>query len=161
MLHPRVRLQFIVSVILIISAFIGVVLTQIQSHGAWKYWRYVSIFFAAISMWLTWHLHVMGWKERATTIWHELAHWAGVILCIQMIAFFVHIGLESRYLGSITALLILSLGTYLAGVNMEVSYVVVGIVLALFSAALAFFAEYMYAILIPLKIGAQNKRHYS
>lgn len=152
MFHPRIKLQFVLFLVLIILAFIGVILTQVESSGAWWYWRYIAVAYAILSLAQSWYVQRMGWKESAITIWHEIAHWLGVIFCIQMLSFFVSIGLESRFLVSIQALLFLALGTYLAGIYIDAVFIIVGIVLAIFAGVIAFLQEYLYAIMIPLLV---------
>lgn len=138
--------------LMLLMGFIGLVLTTIEKEGAWSYWRWTAVAYAAISLGLSWHLKKSGWKKEVVTVWQELLHWAGLMLAIWLISYVVHIGLQNRFEASIEVLILLALTTYLAGVYIEVSFIPIGILLGFFAAGIAFFDEYLYGILIPLTV---------
>ncbi len=65
---------------------------------------------------LSWHVKKKGWRTTLVTLWHEAAHWAGLIASIFIAAYFVRIGMIGRFEASLLTLLLLALATYLAGV---------------------------------------------
>ena len=61
-------------------------------------------------------------------------------------------GLIGRFEASLLTLLLLSLATYLAGIYIETSLVLIGIMLGGFAMGIAFLDEYLYNILLPMTI---------
>ncbi len=146
------QLRIIAALVLIILGFIGVIITDIVKDGAWKYWQFLCAVYALISLLLSWHFKRKKWKKSALTVWHELAHWAGLIGAIFVVSYFVEIGLVSRFIASLLALLLLTLATYLAGIYIEGTLIFVSIILGIFALGIAFSAQYLYSILLPLTI---------
>jgi uncharacterized membrane protein YfcA len=148
------QLRIIAALVMIILGFIGVIITDIVKDGAWKYWQFLCIVYALISFLLSWHAKKKRWKTSTLTLWHELAHWIGLIGAIFIVSYFVEIGLVSRFIASLLALLLLTLATYLAGVYIETTLIFVGAILGIFALGIAFTAQYLYSILLPLTIAA-------
>ncbi len=146
------KLRLIVALVMVILGFIGVVLTDIKKDGAWKYWRALCIIYTIISLALSWHLKKQGWKTSLFTLWHELAHWAGLIGAIFIASYFVDIGLIGRFEASIVILLLLALATYLVGIYTEATFIFIGIMLAGFAAAIAFLDAYLYNLILPITL---------
>jgi hypothetical protein len=151
---PAIKLRLIVALLMLALGFIGVIVTDIKRDGAWDYWRFLCIFYALISLGLSWGLRKKGWKTTVLTIWHEVAHWAGLFAAIFICSYFVRIGLISRFEASLLTLLLLAFATYLAGIYTEPTLILIGIVLGSFAAMLGFLDEYLYNILLPITIVA-------
>ena len=151
---PQIRARIIITSTMLLLGFIGIIFTDIFRDGAWQYWRILTLVYALLSLSLNVYLRQKGWKVTAVTLWHELAHWLGLLLCISLISFMVQLGLMSRFLASMQILVLLVLCTYLVGVYIEASFIPIGIVLGLFAAGIALFAEYLYAIIILLALVA-------
>ena len=67
-------------------AFLGVAITDIRTTGGWDYWKWVVPVYAMLALWLSWHVKRQKQTINPITIWHELLHWAGLILCIFMVS---------------------------------------------------------------------------
>lgn len=148
------QLRIIAALVMLILGFIGVIVTDLIKDGAWTYWQFLCAVYAVMSLVLSWHVKRKGWKTTVLTIWHELAHWAGLIGAIFVVSYFVGIGLVSRFIASLLTLLLLSLATYLAGIYIETTLIFVGAILGIFALGIAFTAVYLYSILLPLTIVA-------
>jgi hypothetical protein len=146
------KLRFAVALLMLALGFLGVVLTDIESDGAWHYWRALAVIYAALSLALSLYLKHQGLKASLFTIWHEIAHWLGLILAISVVSYFVNIGLISRFVASLQILPLLALATYLAGIYIEMSFIPIGISLGCFAVGIAFLDQYLYNILIPLTL---------
>ena len=53
--HPW-KSRFIVSIILLVLAFLGLIITDVTKDGGWIYWRIITPIFAIVSLWLSWYL---------------------------------------------------------------------------------------------------------
>lgn len=146
------KLRIIAGLLMLAGGFLGVIITDIRKDGAWDYWRFLCVFYAVVSLLLSWHLKKKGWKTTLLTVWHELAHWAGLIAAIFICSYFVGVGLIGRFEASLLTLLLLALATYLAGIYIEASLILISLVLGGFAIGLAFLDEYLYNIILPLTI---------
>ena len=150
--HPW-KIRFIVSLLLLILGFVGLVITDIQKDGGWFYWRLITPIYALLSLWMSWYLHP---KDEFTfsEIWHEMLHWFGLILAIYLLSKFVSIGLVGRFEAGLMALSMLALTTFLAGIYIEVTFIFIGLLLGFFAYCVAFLNQYLYAIVLPIVVVA-------
>lgn len=146
------KIRLIIALIMLALGFIGVIVTDIKKEGGWYYWRILAVIYALLSLGLSWHLKKRGWKTTLINIGHEIAHWAGLIGAIFIASYFVQVGMIGRFEASLLTLLLLALATYLAGIYIETTMLVIGIMLGAFAAAIAFVDEYLYNILLPLTL---------
>jgi hypothetical protein len=146
------KVRLFVALLMLTLGFFGVVVTDIRRDGAWNYWKYLAIAYAVLSLALSWHLKKNGWRTSLLTLWHEIAHWAGLIAAVYTASYLVHIGMIGRFEASLLILLLLALATYLAGIYIETSFLFIGVILGGFAAAIAFVDEYLYNILLPLTL---------
>lgn len=149
-----IKLRLVIAFVLLTLSFIGVIITDIKKDGAWEYWRFLCVVFACLSLALSWHLRRKGWKTPLFTLWHELAHWIGLLGGIFVASYFVRIGFIGRFEASLLILLLLALATYLVGVYTEPTFILLGIILGVFAAGLAFLDAYLYNIILPLTLVA-------
>lgn len=151
--HPwKARLG--VGLVMLTLAFLGMVTTDVHSTGGWEYWKWVVPIYALLALWLSWY--VKRSKETVTpiTLWHEVLHWAGLILAIFLVSHLSHLGTISRFVAGIFQLILLSFAVFLAGVYIEPIFLLIGLALAILAMATAMFVQYIYAIAIPLLIAA-------
>lgn len=150
--HPW-KARFIVSAIMLLLAFLGMVVTDVRSKGGWDYWKWVVPVYALLALWLSWYVRRQKETISPITLGHEVAHWAGVVASVFLVSFLVHLGTISRFIAGIFDLTLLSLGVFLAGIYIEVTFIFVGIVLGVLAAMSAFVIQYLYAIILPIIIG--------
>ena len=151
--HPW-RARVIVTLLMVILGFIGLVITDISKVHAWTYWRLMVPVFAILCLGLSWYLRKGQHVVRITTIWHEILHWIGLGLSVYLVDLFVRIGIMGRFEAALMVLTLLSLTTFLAGLYVDVTFVAIGILLGAFVAGAAYLEEYLYSIFLPITLGA-------
>lgn len=151
--HPW-KARLIVGFIMLALAFLGIVMTDIQTTGGWNYWKWIVPIFAILALWLSWYVKRQKQIVSPIKIWHELLHWLGLILAIFLVSYLEKIGNVSRFVAGIFHLILLSLTVFIAGIYIETVFIFVGIVLGIFALLTAVFIQYLYAIAIPIIIGA-------
>lgn len=151
--HPW-KARLIVGLIMLILAFIGLVITDVAKGAAWTYLWIISIVFAGLCLGLSWYLRHHDQKLGWSTIWHELFHWFGMVIAIFLVSRFVSIGIVGRFEAALMVMTLLSFSTFLAGVYIDLTFVVIGIVLGLFTFSSAYLAEYLYTIMLPIAVAA-------
>jgi hypothetical protein len=150
--HPW-KARFIVGLVMIVLAFIGMVLTDVRKEGGWDYWKWMVPVYAILALWLSWYVKRGMQTIRVITMWHEVLHWVGLILAIFLVAHLVQLGIISRFIAGIFHLILLSLALFLAGIYIEPTFIVIGIILGFFGLFTAIFVQNMYVIAVPILIG--------
>ena len=149
----RWKIRFIVSLLLLILGFLGLIVTDVFKDGGWLYWRIITPVYALLSLWMSWYLRD---KEdfSFSDLWHEILHWFGLILAIYLLSKFVSIGVMGRFEAGLVALSMLALTTFLAGIYIEVTFIFIGLILGFFAYGVAFLNQYLYVIILPIVIVA-------
>ncbi len=147
--HPW-EARLVVSLIMLVLAFIGLVITQVHSTGSFDYWKWVIPIYAFLALWLSWYVRKQMQVLKPVSLWHELLHWLGLIATVLLVSLFVNIGIISRFIAGLFDLTLLSLTLFIAGIYIEITFVFVGIILGVFAFLVAFVAQYLYAFLIPV-----------
>ncbi|MEN9343397.1 MAG: hypothetical protein RLZZ453_184 [Chlamydiota bacterium] len=151
--HPW-KARLAVGLIMLMLALVGIIITDIHREGGWDYWRFVVPIYALLALGLSFYIKRTKETISPITLWHELLHWAGVIGAVLLVSYLVQLGTVGRFIAGIFQLIILGLGLFLAGIYIEVLFIVVGITLAGCALITAALIQYLYAIVVPLLIGA-------
>jgi hypothetical protein len=151
--HPW-RARIVIAVFMLALAFIGIVVTNLQIEGGWNYWRWVVPIYALLSLWLSWYMRRQMQTIAPYTLLHELCHWICVLISVYITSLYVHLGILSRLSAGLIQLNLLSLGVFLAGVYIERSMLIIGLVLAALAIFSAILTQYLYLIMIPLTLAA-------
>jgi hypothetical protein len=130
---------------MLVAGFAAIAASDVSASGSRLYWTILVVAFGAIALAADWHHSGRGAIDaRAST--RIILHWFGVFVTVQLVYYFVASG---RFANADTGLangLILALGTFLAGVHGTWRLVIIGIALALATAAVAFVEEYLWVL---------------
>jgi hypothetical protein len=137
---------------MLVLAFLGMVITDIRTEGGWDYWRWVVPVYAILALWLSWYVKRKQHPINSITIGHELLHWIGLICAIFLVSHLVQLGTISRFIAGIFHLILLGLAVFLAGIYIEHTFILIGIILGVFALLTAITVQYMYAFIIPIII---------
>lgn len=151
--HPW-KARLIVGIIMLFLAFLGMVFTDVFSTGGWDYWKWMVGIYALLALWLSWYVRRQRETISPITLGHELLHWVGVVAAVFLVSYYVYLGIISRFVAGIIDLTILSLGVFIAGVYIESTFILIGVVLGVLAVLSAVVAEYLYAFVLPILIGA-------
>ncbi|MCK4934823.1 MAG: hypothetical protein KAR79_04470 [Simkaniaceae bacterium] len=146
--HPWIA-RLIIAMTMLVLSLIGLIISDIYQDGSWNYWRIMVPVFAALCLWLSWYLRRAQHQIAPIKIWQEIAHWFGLFLAAYLISLFVHVGIFGRFEGGLIVITLLALTTFIAGVYIEVTFAIIGLMLGAFSLAAAFLQMYLYSIMIP------------
>ncbi|MDX8431403.1 MAG: hypothetical protein SNF33_06360 [Candidatus Algichlamydia australiensis] len=149
--HPW-RMRFIVGLTMIILSLVGLISSTLRQDGAWNYWRIMVPIYAGMCIFLSWYLRSKSESLSVVKIWHEILHWAGLLLSVYLVSLFVEQGLIERFGGSLAVLTLLAFALFTAGIYIEISFMLIGGLLGLFSVGAGVIAEYLYTIIVPLGI---------
>lgn len=152
--HPKhpFRARAIVALIMLALSFIGLVITDIKRQGALTYWQVMVPVFAILCLGLSVYIRQTVDVIRPISIWHEVLHWIGLGGSVCLVWFYVHIGTIGRFEAGLFVLTLLALTTFLVGIYVDYSFLIIGLMLGFFAAAAAFVEEYLFSIMLPLTI---------
>ncbi|WP_420421111.1 hypothetical protein [Simkania sp.] len=150
--HHHWKMRLLVALIMLGLSFIGLIVSDLKQNGAWNYWRVMVPIFAILCLFLSWYLRRQKKIMTAATIWHELVQWVGLALSVYLVSIFVKIGLMGRFEAGLVALTLLALTIFIAGIYVEATFFLIGLLMGIFAAAAALMAAYVYTVMLPLTI---------
>lgn len=142
------------SVVLLVLSFVGIIVTDFIPGWALTYWSIMLPIFALICLWLSWVDYHDKRKFNGITLWHEFLHWAATLVAVYMIAVFVHSGLVSNITAGLFVLMLLALSTFIAGIYIDTTFMLIGALLGVFALSTVLFIKYLLIIAIPLSVAA-------
>jgi hypothetical protein len=128
----------------------GVAVTQIEHTGGKLYWVFLVGVYAAISLGRTWIKHRHDGLPMWSMLRHQVYHWVGTMVAINIVLWFEVQGITDRGPASDFSVLILALSCYLAGVHYSWPFMLLGGVLAIIAIGLGFLDQLsIFALAIP------------
>lgn len=150
-----INLDLLLLVVMLVLALVGVGVTQMEHAGGKLYWLFLVLVYAAISVARAWQ----GAKAHGRSIWPmiraQVLHWLGTLVAINIVLWFESADVAPRGAASDYTLLVLALSCYLAGVHFNLSYLLLGAVLAVAAVGLGYLDQLsLYAVIVPLAVVA-------
>lgn len=150
--HHHWKMRLLVGFLMLGLSFIGLIISDLRQNGAWNYWRVMVPVYAFLCIFLSWYLRRKQKIIKPTTILHELIQWLGLALSVYLVSIFVNIGLIGRFEAGLVVLTLLALTIFIAGIYVESTFFLIGLLLGIFAAAAAVMAAYLYTVMLPLTI---------
>ncbi|MEI8300254.1 MAG: hypothetical protein WCG10_01400 [Chlamydiota bacterium] len=151
LLYPW-KARFIVGTLIIILSFFGLVLTDLWQKTSWIYWRATAITSALLCLWLSWHLRKEFHSFSFTSLIRECFLWIAFLGSIFLLSLFVKVGVMGTFAAELSIVTMLAFTLLIAGIYIEPSLLITGIVLALFALGAAYLHLYLYTILLPIAV---------
>ena len=146
--HWKLRLG--TCILLIALSLVGMIITDFKPDASLTYWNIMIPVFALLCLWLSYVDYHDERRFIGMTLWHELLHWAATLAAVYMVASFVHAGIVSNITAGLIVLLILSLSTFLAGIYIDSTFMLIGLMLGLFTVTAVMFFTYLILVTIPI-----------
>jgi hypothetical protein len=141
----RVRISFVVwiAIAMTVLAVVGTGVTIADAASARRYWLFLVPVFGIMCIATAWY-HDGFSSEKAI---RQLLHWAAVGLTIVLdFAFLQGSGEQTAAATGLSSLLILALGCLLAGIHLEWTYAIVGLLLFSIFTIVALAQEYLILV---------------
>lgn len=149
-LKKRWKARLFVCVIMLFLAVVNIAFINFHFTGYWFYSQVLSVSYAILSIWLFWYLNRGNHQFSRSTVWRQIFHWIGLLAALYLIDLFVRSGIMSTLSASLVTLMMLALTIYLVGVYSDLTFVFIGIMLAIFVYCLAYVQAYLSIIMIPV-----------
>jgi hypothetical protein len=140
-----VTMAAILAAIMMLLALIGAGATLANVTWAEKYWLWLVPVFGAICTLAAW----LRTRTLDRTVIRQVLHWlaVGVTIAIDF-SFFRRSGEQTSIATGLSSLLILALGCLLAGIHLEWSFALVGLLLLATAIVVAVAQEYMALVIV-------------
>lgn len=148
LLPPTLRWGTVVAVIMIVLALIGVALTSSNSHHAVNYWIWLAPVYGILCIGTAWRRGSEGLKNDMSTVMQQILHWLGIGVAMFLEFTIRSTGEETATASAFNAVLILALGCYLAGIHLEGSFIIVGLLLTMIMVVIAKAEQYQWIIFV-------------
>jgi hypothetical protein len=146
------REPLIITMILSGAAIGGFALTDYDPQRASWYWVLILPVFAAVAVWHTWKsLRVEG-KTNWPLIRRQIYPWLALLIAIKVLFFLIYAGTFSGQAPGLVALLLVALTCTLVGINVDMVFILVGIVLTCAVIIAVQFRKYIWLLLIALAV---------
>src|SRR5262249_15524515 len=140
------KVAFIVAGVMVVLAMIGVSLADSGSAAAPVYWIALVPVFGVLCVGTAWtHHHSEG---RRVHVNRQVLHWLGGARALMLGFLLRKTGVESGEAAGLTALLLLALGSYLAGIHLEWMFVMVGLFLTLALFIVTYTQGYLWLFIV-------------
>lgn len=147
--HPRAWIMVTAAaVLMVLLALLGVGLTTTNRPMARTYWMVLVPVYGVLCVVTA---LIRGRHDPAANrymVARQFFHWLGVAIALALTFLIQGAGEESSQAAGLNALLLLAAGCYLAGVHLELQFVVVGLFLTLIMVIVARFEQYMWLIFL-------------
>ena len=153
------KLQFYALCGMLLLALVGMGLSQALEKGAWWYWLFVVVVYAALGLWRSTSKARKKDQAIRKMIGRELGHWAILLAFLGVVLLLERQEIITRPAASDISLLLLALTCCLAGVHFDWLLFIVGIVLTIMVVAMSTLEQYtlvLWVIMILVTIGAAS-----
>lgn len=145
----RWKVRIVVDIIMLVLAFIGLFIADTSPKSNWLYWRIVAPIYAILCIWLGWYMR-RNLKLSRRHILQDILLWVGLLVAFYLVSLLVSRGILGNLEAGLVALILLSLTTYIAGIFIESTFLLIGLSMAIFVVAAVFFQTQLSLIMLPV-----------
>jgi hypothetical protein len=136
--------------VVLVLTLIGVAYTSFTKRPTTAYWEFLVPVTGALCIWSGWR-SAREKKEELRLIWTQVAHWLAFFAAMNLLLLPSVQDMVNADATGLAILLLLALGTFVAGVHIPAWEVcVLGVVMALFVPAIAWIEEAALIVLLAL-----------
>jgi len=135
---------------LLLLATIGIGVTSFSARYGYWYWVAMLPLFGLTSLLAALSRARAHGRPVAPEVRSQLLHWVGALMALEIVYLLQTRGRISGDAGGLTALLVLSLATFLAGVHADWRFALMGILLGAATAGAALVEQFLWMGVIPV-----------
>lgn len=152
LVHSRIArfwLRELPYVIVLALTIFGVAYTSVSHQPLIGYWQFLAVAVGLVCVTTGW-LHIHDPKARFRMIWTQALHWVAFLVAMNIVLLAnVQLTLTATATG-LTLLMLLALGTFVAGVHVSWQICVLGLVMGLLVPAIAWLTQSALMLLLTL-----------
>jgi hypothetical protein len=152
LVHSRIArfwLRELPYVIVLALTIFGVAYTSVSHQPLIGYWQFLAVAVGLVCVTTGW-LHIHEPKARFRMIWTQALHWVAFLVAMNIVLLAnVQLTLTATATG-LTLLMLLALGTFVAGVHVSWQICILGLVMGLLVPAIAWLTQSALMLLLTL-----------
>jgi hypothetical protein len=152
LVHSRIArfwLRELPYVIVLGLTIFGVAYTSVSHQPLIGYWQFLAVAVGLVCVTTGW-LHIHEPKARFRMIWTQALHWVAFLVAMNIVLLAnVQLTLTATATG-LTLLMLLALGTFVAGVHVSWQICILGLVMGLLVPAIAWLTQSALMLLLTL-----------
>lgn len=127
----------------------GVASTSVSSQPLTRYWEFLALAMGILCITTGW-LHAHTREARLRVLWTQTLHWLAFQVAMYIVLLpSVHVMMTAPATG-LALLMLLALGTFVAGIHISWEICVLGLIMALFVPAIAWLTQNVLFLLLGL-----------
>jgi hypothetical protein len=143
-LHPsrmaRFWLKQLPYLIALVLTILGVAYTSVARQPLVGYWEFLAIAMGVVCIGTGW-LHNLSGPARFRMVWTQVLHWLAFLVAMNIVLLPEVQRMVSANATGLALLMLLALGTFVAGVHVSWQICVLGVAMALFVPAIAWLQQ--------------------
>jgi hypothetical protein len=148
----RLWLKELPYIIVLVLTILGVAYTSISHQPLIGYWEFLTLAMGAVCIGTGW-FHTHGKEARFRMLWTQALHWLAFLVAMNIVVLSDVERLLTAPGTGLALLMLLALGTFVAGVHVSWQICVLGITMALAVPAIAWLTEYaLFLVLIVVAL---------
>jgi hypothetical protein len=149
--RARLWLKELPYVIVLVLTLLGVAYTSISHQPLIGYWEFLTLAMAVVCIGTGW-LHVHNKEARIRMVWTQVLHWVAFLVAMNIVVLSQVQKLLTAPGTGLALLMLLALGTFVAGVHVSWQICILGLIMALLVPAIAWLTS--YALFLTLTAAA-------
>lgn len=147
----RWRGRMATAIIMLLLGFLGLIITNTYPDISWIYWAILSVIYALLCIWLS--IFLKRWNVRpGHSVWRDIVHWIALLVAVYLNIIQVNAGVIGTLEGGILNMELLALATFLGGIYIDATFILIGLTLAYFVIVISLIQSYLLAAAIPIVI---------
>jgi hypothetical protein len=143
----RLILKELPYVIALLLTILGVAYTSVSRQPLFGYWEFLAVFMGIVCVSTGW-LHGHNKDARVRMVWTQVFHWAAFLAAMNIVLLPSVQAMLNAPATGLTLLMLLALGTFVAGVHVAWEICVLGIVMAIAVPAIAWLTQSVLFLLL-------------
>ncbi|NIP30211.1 MAG: hypothetical protein GTN99_03555 [Candidatus Dadabacteria bacterium] len=136
---------------LITLSIIGIAVTSYSNRHVLKYWLVMVPVFATVSIYYGWVFENKRSRNKSNIIRDQILQWAGLLIAVLLVLLLVNYGNISSSNAGYFIIILLSLATYISGIQYDRRLIVLAALLGL-TAGVASVIEHIFWMVLVLAI---------
>jgi hypothetical protein len=147
----RLWLRELPYIIVLVLTLMGVASTSISHQPLIGYWEFLTLAMGVVCIGTGW-IHVQSRDARIRMVWTQLLHWVAFLVAMNIVVLSDVQRLLTAPGTGLALLMLLALGTFVAGIHIAWQICVLGLIMALAVPAIAWLTS--YALFLTLAAAA-------
>lgn len=150
----RVLLRELPYLVVLVMTLVGVAYTSAARRPLVIYWEVLALTVGAVCIFAGWR-HTEGRNARVRMIWTQALHWGAFLVAMNIVLLPGVQRVLTASATGLTLLMLLALGTFVAGIHLSLRICLLGLTMAAFVPAIAWLKQSaLFVLLAAITLGA-------